>query len=152
LEHPTATSLLPLERISKSLFCYLHTQHPSWLYKCKSHRINKIKGRLGFPLKTKSPSGATAGGIPPPKKNKMVPFFAKIRRKCAKYASTQTLGEFTRDTNSQRAKKHESGIAHASSRIQPFPLAALPTSYSCERNFSGQSSPEKMEEAEQHSC
>jgi hypothetical protein len=20
------------------LFCYLHTQHPNWLYKCKSHR------------------------------------------------------------------------------------------------------------------
>jgi hypothetical protein len=46
-------------------FCYLHTQHPSWLY---NRRINKVKGRLGFPLKTKSPSGATAGGIPPPKK------------------------------------------------------------------------------------
>jgi hypothetical protein len=46
-------------------FCYLHTQHPSWLYECKFHRINKIKGQLGFPLKTKSPSGATAGGTPP---------------------------------------------------------------------------------------
>jgi hypothetical protein len=37
------------------------------------HRINKAKGRLGFPLKTKSPSGATTGGIPPtplpPQKN-----------------------------------------------------------------------------------
>jgi hypothetical protein len=103
-------------------FCYLHTQHPSWLY---NRRINKVKGRLGFPLKTKSPSGATAGGIPPPQK--MVPFFAKFHRKCAKYASTQTLGKFTRDTSSQRAKKRESGIAHASNRIRPFPLAALPT-------------------------
>jgi hypothetical protein len=25
-------------------FCYFHTQHPSWLYKCKFHRINKVKG------------------------------------------------------------------------------------------------------------
>jgi hypothetical protein len=33
------------------------------------HRINKAKGRLGFPPKTKSPSGATADGTPPPKKN-----------------------------------------------------------------------------------
>jgi hypothetical protein len=41
LEHPTATSLLPLERISKSFFRYLHTQHPSWLYKCKSHQLIK---------------------------------------------------------------------------------------------------------------
>jgi hypothetical protein len=38
------------------------------------HRINKAKGRLGFPSKTKSPSGATAGVIPP---RKMVPFFCK---------------------------------------------------------------------------
>jgi hypothetical protein len=47
-----------------SLFTH---QHPSWLYECKSHRINKIKGRLSFPLKTKPPSGATVGGIPPKK-------------------------------------------------------------------------------------
>jgi hypothetical protein len=121
--------------------CYLHTQHPSWLYKCKFHRINKVKGRLGFPLKTKSPSGGYCGGQPPPK---MVPFFAKNHRKCAKYASTQILGESTRDVSSQRAKKHESGIAHASSRIRPFPLAALPTIYSCERNLPSQGSPKKM--------
>jgi hypothetical protein len=82
----------------------------------------------------------------------MVPFFAKIRRKCAKYASTQALGEFTRDTGSQKARKRESRIAHASSRIRPFPLEALPASYSCERNFSGQSSPKKLGEAEQHNC
>jgi hypothetical protein len=34
-----------------------------------SIKINKYKGQLGFPLKTKSPSGATAGGIPPPQRN-----------------------------------------------------------------------------------
>jgi hypothetical protein len=39
-----------------------------------SIEINKFKGQLGFPQKTKPPSGATAGGIPPPPK-KMVPFF-----------------------------------------------------------------------------
>jgi hypothetical protein len=73
----------------------------------------------------------------------MVPFFAKNRRKCAKYASTQTLGELTREASGQRAKKRESGIAYASSRIRPFPLAALPTSYLCERNFPSQGSPKK---------
>jgi hypothetical protein len=31
--------------------------------------MNKHKGQLGFPLKTKSPSVATAGGNPPPPKN-----------------------------------------------------------------------------------
>jgi hypothetical protein len=126
-------------------FCYLHTQHPGWLYKCKFHRINKVKGWLGFPLDTKSLSGATA---PPPK----WPVFSKIHRKCAKCASTQTLGELTWDASSQRVKKHESGIAHASSRIRPFPLAALPTSYSCERNLPSQGSPKKMGKAEQHNC
>jgi hypothetical protein len=40
------------------------------------HRINKAKGRLGFPPKTKSPSGVTAEGIPPPPK-KWSHFFAK---------------------------------------------------------------------------
>jgi hypothetical protein len=48
-------------------------QHPSWLYECKFQPIDEIKGRLGFPLKTKSPSGATTGGIPPPQK--MAHFF-----------------------------------------------------------------------------
>jgi hypothetical protein len=94
-----------------------------------STEINKYKGQLGFPLKTKSPSGATAGGIPP--KNGPI-FFAKIRRKCAKYASTQIMGEPTRDASGRKAKKRESGIAYASGRIWPFPLAASPTSYSCE--------------------
>jgi hypothetical protein len=45
---------------------------------------------------------------------------------------TQTLGESMRDASRQGAKKHESGIAYTSSRIRPFPLAALPTAYSCE--------------------
>jgi hypothetical protein len=30
----------------------------------KFHRINKVKWRLDFPLKTMSPSGATAGASP----------------------------------------------------------------------------------------
>jgi hypothetical protein len=35
------------------------------------------------------------------------------------------------------------GIAYAFSRIRIFPLAALPTSYLCERNFPSQGSPKK---------
>jgi hypothetical protein len=137
---PTATSLLPLERISKFFLLFTH-QHPSWLYECKSHRINKIKGRLGFPLKTKSPSGATAGASLP--KN-WSHFSHKTHRKCAKYASTQILGEPTQDASGQKAKKRESGIAYASGRIWPFPLTTSPTSYSCERTFPGQGSPKKI--------
>jgi hypothetical protein len=55
--------------------CKLHAQHPSWQFKCKYQQVNKVKGQLGFPQKTKSPSGATTGGIPHPEK--MVPFFRK---------------------------------------------------------------------------
>jgi hypothetical protein len=41
-------------------------------------------------------------------------------------------------------KKRESGIAYASGRIRPFPLAASPISYSCERTFPSQGSPKKI--------
>jgi hypothetical protein len=145
LEHPTATSLLPLERISKSLFViYI----PNTLVGCtnvNSIELIKSKGDSAFPW---IPSPSRGLLRPPPK----WPVFSKIHRKCAKCASTQTLGELTWDASSQRVKKHESGIAHASSRIRPFPLAALPTSYSCERNLPSQGSPKKMGKAEQHNC
>jgi hypothetical protein len=74
LKHPAATSLLPLERISK-FFCKLRTQHPSWLYRCKSHRVNKVKGQLGFSQETQVTLGGYYGGHPPPRKNG--PFFRK---------------------------------------------------------------------------
>jgi hypothetical protein len=94
-----------------------------------SIEINKCKGQLSFPLKTKSPSGATTGASPPPKK--MVPFFRKKpRRRCTKYASTQVLVELTRDASGQRVKKREPGIAYPSSRIWPSPLATSPASHS----------------------
>jgi hypothetical protein len=54
--------------------CKLHAQHPSWQLRCKYQQVNKVKGQFGFPQKTKPPSGATTGGIPP---EKMVPFFRK---------------------------------------------------------------------------
>jgi hypothetical protein len=40
-------------------------------------------------------------------------------------------------------KKRKSGIAYASDRIQPFPLAASPASYSCERIFPSRDSPKR---------
>jgi hypothetical protein len=74
----------------------------------------------------------------------MVHFFTKTCRKCTKYASTQVLGGLTRDASGQRVKKRESGIAYASGRIWPFPLATSPTSYSCKRTFPSQGSPKKI--------
>jgi hypothetical protein len=61
----------------------------------------------------------------------MVPFLQKKTHfKYAKYDSTRALGEFTRDASSQREKMRKSEIAYASSRIRPFFLATIPTSYS----------------------
>jgi hypothetical protein len=63
----------------KVICCKLHAQHPSWQFKCKYQQVNKVKGQLGPPQRTKSPSGATTGGIPPKQWSHC---FAKIR-KCA---------------------------------------------------------------------
>jgi hypothetical protein len=41
-------------------------------------------------------------------------------------------------------KKRESGIAYASDRIRPFPLAASPVSYSREQISPSQGPPKKM--------
>jgi hypothetical protein len=60
--------------------CKLHAQHPSWQFKYKYQQVNKVKGQLGSPKKTKSPSGTTTGGIPPPEK--MIPFFRKNSQVC----------------------------------------------------------------------
>jgi hypothetical protein len=48
-----------------SSFCKLRTQHPSWLYRCKSYRVNKVKGQLGFPQETQVTLGGYYGGHPP---------------------------------------------------------------------------------------
>jgi hypothetical protein len=55
--------------------CKLHAQHPSWQFRCKYQRVNKVKGQLGSPQKTKLPSGLLQGAPPPPEK--MVLFFHK---------------------------------------------------------------------------
>jgi hypothetical protein len=75
LEHPTATSLLPLARISKFFVVNYIPNTPVGNLNVKNQQVNKDKGQLGFPQKTTSPSGATAGGTPPPQK--WSHFFAK---------------------------------------------------------------------------
>jgi hypothetical protein len=92
----------------------------------KTNKSIKVKGRLGFPQKTKSPSGATAGGIPPPKWSH---FFAKVRKR-AKYDSTLASNEFGRGAGGQAERTHEPEIAYASARIRPFSLASDPVGYS----------------------
>jgi hypothetical protein len=64
--------------------CKLQAQHPSWQPGCKYQQVNKDKGQLGFPQKTKSPSGLLWGASPPKKWS----HFSQKTRKFANYAST----------------------------------------------------------------
>jgi hypothetical protein len=86
----TSTSYIAytLSKDFQVICCKLHTQHPSWQYRCKYQQIKKVKWQLCSPQKTKSPLGATTGAFPPtPPPKKRPGFFAKIH-KCANYAST----------------------------------------------------------------
>jgi hypothetical protein len=69
LEHPAATSLLPLARISKLFVVNYIPNTPVGSTNVNVSKSIKVKGQLGFPQKTKSPSGATTRGSPPPRKN-----------------------------------------------------------------------------------
>jgi hypothetical protein len=50
-----------------------------------------------------------------------------------------------RDASGQKAKTRESVKAHASNRIQPFPLATLPISYLRRQTFPAKIRPSKGE-------
>jgi hypothetical protein len=84
LEHPVATSLLPLARISK---LFVVNYMPNTLVGSLDVNISKLiklKGNLALPENQVTLRGYY-GGHPPPEK--MVPFFTKIR-KYANYTST----------------------------------------------------------------
>jgi hypothetical protein len=141
LEHPTTTSLLPLERISKLFVVNYMPNTPVGSLDVKTNKSIKVKGHLGFPQKTKSPSGATTGGIPP----KWPHFFTKIRKR-AKYDSTLASSELRRGAGGQAERMHEPGIAYASARIRPFPLASGPVGYSRNRTSPNPNSPRQRKE------
>jgi hypothetical protein len=126
LEHPTATSLLPLARISKFFVVNYIPNTPVGNLNVKNQQVNKDKGQLGFPQKTKSPSGATAGGTPPPQNG---PIFSQKVPKRAKYDSTLASSESRWGAGGQAERTREPEIAHASARIRPFSLASGPAGY-----------------------
>jgi hypothetical protein len=89
--------------------------------------LNKVKGDSAFSLKTKTPSGGYYGGHP-----QMVLLFSQksLLQKALSMSQPGSLVKKMRDANDQRTKTGESGIAHTSGRIRPFPLTTSPTSYS----------------------
>jgi hypothetical protein len=110
--------------------CKLHANTPVGSLYVKTNKSVKVEGKLGFPQKTKSPSGATAGGIP--QKNGHI-FSQKIRiRKRAKYNSTLGSSEFRRDAGGQAERTPEPETAYTSVRTWPFSPASGPAS--CLRN------------------
>jgi hypothetical protein len=86
---------------------------------------NLIKGQLGFPLKPKLPSGATAGGIPP----KNGPIFSRKSKKQltrAKFGSYFNLEpRFEQGAGGTVEGACEPEIAYAA-WLWPFSLASNP--------------------------
>jgi hypothetical protein len=76
LEHPAATSLLPLARVSKLFVVNYVPNTPVGSVDVNISKLTKLKGNLAFPIKPSHPRGLLRGASPPPPE-KMVPFFAK---------------------------------------------------------------------------
>jgi hypothetical protein len=120
LEHPTATSLLPLARISKS-FVVNHVPNTP----VGDEHVNitgSIKRQLGFPLKPKLPSGATTGGTPTKKRSH---FFAKNTRALS-LAQPWPRAKFKQGADDLAERAHKPETAYTSTRIRPFSLAPGP--------------------------
>jgi hypothetical protein len=75
LEHPVATLLLPLARISKLFVVNYIPNTPVGSINVNISKSIKLKGNLAFPRKPSHPRGLLRGASPPPEKT--VPFFCK---------------------------------------------------------------------------
>jgi hypothetical protein len=141
LEHPAATSLLPLARISKFFVVNYMPNTPVGSTNVNNNKLIKLKGNLAFPTKPSHPQGLLRGASPPPKWSH---FFAKnSTRRRAKYDSTLASSESRRGTSGQTERTREPEIAYASARIRPFSLASGPAGYSCNRTSPTQTHPSK---------
>jgi hypothetical protein len=146
LEHPAATSLLPLARISKLFVVNYIPNTPVSNENVNSSKSIKLKGNSAFPGKPSHPRGYY-GGYPP---KKWSHFFAKIlTRKRAKYVSTIASSKPRQGAGGQAEKMRESEIAYASARIRPFSLASGPAGCPQKTNSPNPNSPEQKEKTEQ---
>jgi hypothetical protein len=124
LEHPTATFLLPLARISKS---FVVNYMPNTPVGNKHVNITgSIKRATRLSPETQVTPGGYYGGHPPPKNGPI--FFAKNARALS-LAQPWPQEKFKQgaDDLAERACKPE--IAYASTRIRPFSLAPGPAGY-----------------------
>jgi hypothetical protein len=82
LERPAATSLLPLERISKLFVVNYIPNTPVGSIDVNISKLIKLKGNLALPRKLSYPRGLLRGASP---LGKMTPFFRKksqVRQLC----------------------------------------------------------------------
>jgi hypothetical protein len=63
LEHPAATSLLPLARISKFFVVNYMPNTPVGSIDVNTSKLMKLKGNLAFPKKPSHPRGLLRGSI-----------------------------------------------------------------------------------------
>jgi hypothetical protein len=119
LEHPTATSLLSLARISKS-FVVNHVPNTP-VGDDHANITSSIKRATRLSPETKVTLGGYYGGHPP----KMVPFFRKNPRALST-VRLRPRAKFEQGAGSLAERTRESEIAYASVRIRPFSLASGP--------------------------
>jgi hypothetical protein len=121
LEHPTATSLLPLARISKYFVVNYVPNTP--VGDDHVSITSSIKRATQFSPKTQVTLGGYYGGHPPPKK--WSHFFAKNPRALS-MARPRPRAKFEQGADSLAERTRESEIAYASTRLRPFSLASGP--------------------------
>jgi hypothetical protein len=150
LEHPTTTSLLPLERISKSLFV---TYVPNTPVGCTNVNSIELISQRATRLSPENqvPLGGYCGGHPPPKKNG--PIFSQ---KFVANVLSMPRPKLWVNLRGTRVAKGRRSV----SRGQPTPLAGYDPSPSplflqatrANETLPSQGSPKKMGKAEEHNC
>jgi hypothetical protein len=130
LEHPTATSLLPLARISKS-FVVNHVPNTP----VGDDHVNitsSIKRETRLSPENQVTLGGYYGGGSPPKK--WSHFFAKNPRALS-MSRPWPRAKFEQGADGLAERTRESEIAYASTRIRPFSLASGPAGCLRKSNF-----------------
>jgi hypothetical protein len=114
-----------------------------------SIELIKSKGDSTFPLKTKSPSGATTGGIPPKKWSHFLQkFIANVLSMPRPKLWANSRG--TRVAKGRRSASRGYPTPLAGYDPSPSPLCLRPTR--ANETLLSQGSPKKMGKAEQHNC
>jgi hypothetical protein len=126
LEHPTATSLLSLARMSKS-FVVNHTTNTP----VGGNHVNitsSIKRATRLSPETQVTLGINYGGHSPPQNG---PIFSQKRNnsRALSMFRLRPRAKFEQGASSLAERTREPEIAYASARIRPFSLASNPASH-----------------------